>query len=297
MPQREMNQVTSTDLSLYEHEDDPVSFSFQQDELDELEAYDMNFDDEEYYGDVEIVDEMALQELTFPFSVHEPCLTEDEFLCLDTIADALELIRLREMQVLTDANAMPTDSKILSTRFVRTWREKLGKHGKPVWLRCSRFVAREFAWMETECDSLFSPASSNIAARVLPAIFLDMKQHSNSVILNIDVKDAFLTVKQQRPTIVNCQLADGRTLSYGLGRVLPGQRDGSLLWHQDLTFLLKQQLGMSTHAPYPCVLKAADTTCFVLIHVDDTFWWLVNATMCSTSLCRVCKASTKSPRK
>ena len=226
------NQVTSTDLSLYEHEDNPVSFIFQQDELDELETYDMNFNDEEHYDDVEIGGDVALQELTFPFSVHEPCLTEDELLRLDTIADALELKRLHEMQVLTDASAMPADAKILSTRFVRTWRDKIGKTGEPIWLRRSRFVAREFALMESERDSLFSPASSNIAARVLPAMFLDMKQHSNSIMLSIDVKDAFLTVKQQRPTIVNCQLADGRTLSYGLGRVLPGQRDGSLLWHQ-----------------------------------------------------------------
>ena len=237
-----MNQVTSTDLSLYEHEDNPVSFTFQQDELDELETYDMNFNDEEHYDDVEIGGDVALQELTFPFSVHEPCLTEDELLRLDTIADALELKRLHEMQVLTDASAMPADSKILTTRFVRTWREKIGKTGEPIWLRRSRFVAREFAWMESERDSCFSPASSNIAARVLPAMFLDMKQHSNRIMLSIDVKDAFLTVKPQRPTIVNCQLADGRTLSYGLGRVLPGQRDGSLLWHQDLTTLLKQQL-------------------------------------------------------
>ena len=123
--------------------------------------------------------------------------------------------------------------------------------------------------MESERDSLFSPASSSIAARVLPAMYLDMKQHSNSIMLSIDVKDAFLTVRQQRPTIVNCQLADGQTLSYGLGKVLPGQRDGSLLWHQDLTNLLKQQLGMFTHAPYPCVLKTADNACYVLIHVDD----------------------------
>ena len=33
---KQMNQVTSTDLSLYEHEDSPVSFSFQPDALDEL---------------------------------------------------------------------------------------------------------------------------------------------------------------------------------------------------------------------------------------------------------------------
>jgi len=268
-PKRQMNQVTSTDLSLYEHEDNPVAFSFQQDELDELEKFDMNFDDEDYFADMESDDDVALQELAFPFSVHEPCLTEAELLRLDTIADALELKRLSKMEVLTDASSMPTDAKVLSTRFVRTWREKLGKDNKPIWLRRSRFVAREFAWMESERDSLFSPASSSIAARVLPAMCLDMKQHSNSIMLSIDVKDAFLTVKQQRPTIVNCQLADGSTLSYGLGKVLPGQRDGSLLWHQDLTNLLKQQLSMSAHAPYPCVLKTADNTCFVLIHVDD----------------------------
>ena len=199
--------------------------------------------------------------------VHKP--SETELLRLDTIADALELKRLSKMEVLTDASSIPTDAKVLSTRFVRTWREKLGKDNKPIWLRRSRFVAREFAWMESERDSLFSPASSSIAARVLPAMYLDMKQHSNSIMLSIDVKDAFLTVKQQRPTIVNCQLADGQTLSYGLGKVLPGQRDGSLLWHQDLTNLLKQQLGMFTHAPYPCVLKTTDNACYVLIHVDD----------------------------
>ena len=37
---KQMNQVTSTDLSLY--------VSFQQDELDELESYDMNFDGDDF---------------------------------------------------------------------------------------------------------------------------------------------------------------------------------------------------------------------------------------------------------
>ena len=54
-----------------------------------------------------------------------------------------------------------------------------------------------------------------------------------------------------------------------MGNVLRGQRDGSLLWHQDITGLLEPQLGMTAHAPYPCVLKTPDTACFVLIHVDD----------------------------
>ena len=43
---------------------------------------------------------------------------------------------------------MPADAKILSTWIVRTWREKLNGEGQPVWLGRSRFVAREFAWMD-----------------------------------------------------------------------------------------------------------------------------------------------------
>ena len=46
-----VNQVTSTDLSLYEHEDQSASFTFKDDELDELEAYEMNFENDELYDD------------------------------------------------------------------------------------------------------------------------------------------------------------------------------------------------------------------------------------------------------
>ena len=42
-----LNKVTSTDLSLYEHEDDPLSFAFNNDELDELEEYELNFSNDE----------------------------------------------------------------------------------------------------------------------------------------------------------------------------------------------------------------------------------------------------------
>ena len=76
-------------------------------------------------------------------------------------------------------------------------------------------------------------------------------------------------MQQKTPTVVNCQMADGTAVSYGLGRVLPGQRDSSLLWHKDITQLLRDQLGMTPHTPYPCMLKTSDTSCFVLIHFDD----------------------------
>eukprot|EP00435_Cladocopium_sp_Y103_P056888 s567_g19.t1 len=267
--EKRLSQVTSTDLSLYEHEDEPVSVSFSTNELDELEEYEFNFDNDDSYDDQNISDDAIMQQLIFPFSKEEPNVDANELQRLDALADSIEIKRLSNLQVLTDPTGMPADSKILSTRFVRTWREKLDHDNKPIWLRRSRLVAREFAWLDAERNDLFSPASSSIVARLLPAMYLEMKQNADCVMVSIDVKDAFLTVKQTTPTIVNCVLADGETQACGLGRVLPGQRDGSLLWHRDVTDLMKKELGMSAHVPYPCILKSADNSCFVLIHVDD----------------------------
>ena len=44
--QKQMLQVTSTDLSLYEHEDSAVQFRFDDDDLDRLEQYEMEFYDD-----------------------------------------------------------------------------------------------------------------------------------------------------------------------------------------------------------------------------------------------------------
>ena len=98
---------------------------------------------------------------------------------------------------------------------------------------------------------------------------MKLKSREDAIMASIDVKDAFLTVPQQAPTTVKCQLADGQSKDYALGMVLPGQRDGSLLWHKAITGLLKSELDMSVHEPYPCILKNADSSCIVLIHVDD----------------------------
>eukprot|EP00435_Cladocopium_sp_Y103_P033686 s4053_g8.t1 len=82
--------------------------------------------------------------------------------------------------------------------------------------------------MQLDRDALFSPASSSILARVLPSLFLDLRENEDAIITSIDVKDAFLTVDQQTPTVVRCQMADGQTVEYQLGKVLPGD---------ELTFL------------------------------------------------------------
>ena len=181
----------------------------------------------------------------------------------------MEVKRLVKMHVLEAVEQAGESPKKLSTRFVRTWREKHDKDGKPIWLRRSRLVAREFAWLQPDRDALFSPASSSIVSRLLPTMFLEMREQFNTVMASMDFKDAFLTVRQQVPTLVNCQLADGSVEGFSLGRVLPGQRDGSLMWYKDLTAVLKDDLGMIEHGPYPCILKTPDSSGFVLIRVDD----------------------------
>ena len=69
----------------------------------------------------------------------------------------------------------------------------------------------------------------------------------------LDFGDAFLTGDQQQPTSVTCELASGDVEEFALGKVLQGQRDGSLLWYQALTSLLSERLNMEavplyTHA-------------------------------------------------
>ena len=102
-------------------------------------------------------------------------MSADEMMRLDSLADQLELQRLQKLQVLQNPETVPSNSKVLSTRFVRTWREKHDDRGNAIWLRRSRFVAREFAWLEPERESLFLPASGSIISRILPTIFLEMR--------------------------------------------------------------------------------------------------------------------------
>jgi hypothetical protein len=222
--QQRMLQVTSTDLSLYEHEDSPVKFDFSHDDVDEMEKYDMEFYDDQFpqeddpclAGDANM--SKIMDQVTFPHSAKEPELSADELLRLDTLADQLELQRLERLQVSQSPDAVPPTSKVLSTRFVRTWREKRNSKGEAIWLRRSRFVAREFAWLEPERENLFSPASGSIISRVLPTVVLERRDKENMVMASLDVRDAFLTAKQERDTLVHTTDASGTTRSFLWGR-------------------------------------------------------------------------------
>ena len=90
---------------------------------------------------------------------------------------------------------------------MRAWRDK-HIDGERVWLRRSRYVAREFAWLSPDRQDLFSPASSVITARLLPTLFMKWKT-DGYVLCSIDVGDAFLMVPQEELTQVRCVDASG----------------------------------------------------------------------------------------
>ena len=199
-------------------------------------------------------------------------MSDDQLMELDSIADGIELQRVSSMNVSLDSSCLEGVSyKQLSTRFVRSWRDKeMEVDGKltRVWLRRSRFVAREFSWLSDDKQSMFSPASSSISSRILPTVFLQHKA-DDWVLMSCDVQDAFLTVQQKEPTMVIAKDAAGNGQAYALGRVLPGQRAGSLLWNEDITNHLKETLDMVECTIYPSMLKTKDNKLFILLHVDD----------------------------
>ena len=155
----------------------------------------------------------------FPYSTAEPQLNNSELLRFDTMADQLEISRLRTM-----GDLLPTDGydykgqtpKRLTTRMVRAWRNK-HIDGERVWLRRSRYVARAFAWLSSDRQGLFSPASSVITTRLLPTLFMKWKDDGYVYVLcSIDVGDAFLMVPQEELTQVTCVDASGATTEFVL---------------------------------------------------------------------------------
>ena len=157
--------------------------------------------------------------------------------------------------------------KMLTTRMVRTWRDKT-MNGERVWLRRSRYVAREFAWLSPDRQDLFSPASSVLTVRLLPCLCTKWKS-MGYVLGSIDIGDAFLTVEQKELTEVVCVDAAGASTNYVLGRVLPGQRSGSQMWHESFSRFLETELKIVECEPYPCLLTSPQTECALLLHVDD----------------------------
>jgi hypothetical protein len=89
---------------------------------------------------------------------------------VDQLADEIEIQRLLEMGVLQKREEC-TDEICgnLTTRFVYDWRVKQHRHGQQMWMRRSRFVAREFA--NVKRHDTYSPASGSHTANLVPLVF------------------------------------------------------------------------------------------------------------------------------
>ena len=121
----------------FAHEDDHNLTTFAETELDNLEAYDYDSDmDDEYYTsfDTQNQDSM-LQHLIFPFTDQEPDIHGLELAAIDKMAEEVEISRLKDLGVLLPPETLDGRSpKLLSTRFVTTWRDKT-IDGARKWLR------------------------------------------------------------------------------------------------------------------------------------------------------------------
>ena len=135
---------------------------------------------------------------------------------VDQLAE-IEIQRLLSMGVLQrKEECLDEISGSLTTRFVYDWRVKDHPSGSKMWMRRSRFVAREFA-TDRRSDT-YSPASGCHSTNLIPILYLKMLADSldsvdsfgsdgNSpyqvVLAALDIKDAFLQVPQVKLVMVS----------------------------------------------------------------------------------------------
>ena len=248
-----------------EHEDGVPEFVLDASAADNLEDYEFSLDDDPQDDDSgqELDPRLCLPR----YDDSEPWMSAEALADLDDIADQHELDRLQRMQVLLPPESLDgcgQQVKHLSTKMVRSWREKEDAPGNPIWLRRSRYVAREFNWMAERSDC-FSPASSAVANKLLPILALQ----KGYTLAAIDVSDAFLTVQQKEPTLVEYVDKSGNRQSFALGRLLPGQRDGSKEWYHDFVAYLHHIVKAETCLAYPSLLRTPLLESIMQLHVDD----------------------------
>ena len=191
------------------------------------EVYDDDDAEEHESGDSSIP-----SELWRACSDGEPTMSVDELAQLVYISAALELDRLVKLGVLEELSWSDdlSNFRTLSTKMVTSWRLKPAPSGEgDAYLRRSRFVARDFRWMNHMMDDeVFAPASSTVLVKVLPAILVSRQLGDEPwEAMSLDVVDAYLTVPQKVPTVVHY----GNRV-FKLLRNLPGQRTGARDWFE-----------------------------------------------------------------
>ena len=197
-----------------------------------------------------------------------PEVSEEELRVIEEAAVHEEIHRLLQMGVLRD----PTEEElmtgdILTTRSVFDWRVRERK-----WKRRCRFVAREFRGSDGSTSKTFAPTSSLSGTRLLLSthVLLGWK------IMFVDIKDAFLLVRQQKLVLVEQpdwwnpkgDLEMGRKRYWTLARCLPGQRDAAARWYEFLADNL-MKWGFKSHLSLPSLFRHETKAIAAVCHVDD----------------------------
>ena len=258
------------DIEMHHMDVDPVEF-FDDECMDSFN--DLALDDGEHFNssfNFEPSSELDLECLWKPSTALEPVVDPIELQAIDEVADKVEIQRLQSMGVIINPGEYNGSlGKELSAKMVRTWRKKtrpvqneLGQTVEvPAWMRRSRMVAREFAFLEQR-DDIYSPSSCSEVTKVLPALALSDGFVKDGILGTADISDAYLQVPQKQPRVV--RLGD---TSFVILKCLPGQRDGALLWYQHFVSVLESKMKLEVCKELPCLLKCGGG--IILLHVDD----------------------------
>ena len=195
---------------------------------------------------------------------------------VDMLANEVEISRLLEMVLIKEELFQNEVRDSLTTKFVHDWRAKDytlndGSVTKR-WLRRSRLVAREYAFMERR-DDCFSPATSTHVMNLLPMVYLQRcaerrgcEHHAaEHVLATVDIKDAFLCVPQAKPFAVTLA---GR--KYIIAKNLPGQRLGAKAWYCFFRDFLSKVFGYEWCTEQPCLCRNEHSA--LMLHVDDVLF-------------------------
>ena len=222
------------------------------------------------------------ERLWFPDNGKEPELDSAILAELDKLADQVEINRLVGKQVIREAMASDQigEMKNLTTKFVHTWRSKK-KNGVSMWYRRARLCAREFRWLDSTKEGLFSPATSTDIIRLVPALYLawtTTKPDQKYAVISLDIKDAYLQVEQ--PVPVTSMI---RGKPYVFERMIPGQREGSQQWFAHFVAYLSEHFHVENCRECPAVVRlsekgedgsAGENQGPGMIHVDDSLMLL-----------------------
>ena len=220
-------------------------------------------------GDEEHVSHDSQEDLPFvkswanrKYEEGPPVLHPDPLRKLDEAMDRVELNRLIKMGVL---RPMSGDENLegmtnLQSKYVRDWRFRPSEDGKSwSWVRRSRLVAKEFKFIGPLMENLYSPGSLACLQKVFAGLVCSS---SRLCLYTGDIKDAYLTVPQRRPTFIR-----HGGLIFELKFNLPGQRAGARDFYDKLAGILKSD-NLESYEAAPA-LFIEPKSIGVSTHVDD----------------------------